>query len=61
MLGLSPLRLLYTDAAMYIGIVYTYLPFMVLPLYARLSQLDAAIAGGSGGSRRTAVASVPAQ
>ena len=39
-LGLAPLRLLYTDAAMYIGIVYTYLPFMVLPLYARLSQLD---------------------
>ena len=38
--GLSPLRLLYTDTAMYIGIVYTYLPFMVLPLYARLSQLD---------------------
>jgi putrescine transport system permease protein len=40
-MGLSPLRLLYTDTAMYIGIVYTYLPFMVLPLYARLSQLDA--------------------
>jgi putrescine transport system permease protein len=33
-------RLLYTDAAMYIGIVYTYLPFMVLPIYARLSRLD---------------------
>jgi hypothetical protein len=39
-LGLAPLRLLYTDSAMYIGIVYTYLPFMVLPLYARLSRLD---------------------
>jgi putrescine transport system permease protein len=39
-LGLPPLRLLYTDAAMYIGVVYTYLPFMVLPLYARLTQLD---------------------
>ncbi len=39
-LGVGPLRLLYTDTAMYIGIVYTYLPFMVLPLYARLSQLD---------------------
>jgi putrescine transport system permease protein len=37
-LGLS--RLLYTDTAMYIGMVYTYLPFMVLPLYARLSRLD---------------------
>src|SRR3954451_21576981 len=28
---------------MYIGIVYTYLPFMVLPLYARLSRLDPAL------------------
>ncbi|HEY7579641.1 MAG TPA: ABC transporter permease subunit [Acetobacteraceae bacterium] len=42
-LGLTPVRLLYTDAAMYIGIVYTYLPFMVLPLYARLTQLDASL------------------
>lgn len=40
-LGVS--HLLYTDAAMYIGIVYTYLPFMVLPLYARLSRLDPAL------------------
>jgi putrescine transport system permease protein len=36
-------HLLYTDTAMYIGIVYTYLPFMVLPLYARLSRLDPAL------------------
>ena len=36
-------RLLYTHTAMYIGIVYTYLPFMVLPLYARLSRLDPAL------------------
>lgn len=41
MLGVS--HLLYTDTAMYIGIVYTYLPFMVLPLYARLSRLDPAL------------------
>ncbi len=39
-LGLSAHRLLYTDTAMYLGIVYTYLPFMVLPLYARLTRLD---------------------
>ncbi len=38
--GLGTPRLLYTDTAMYIGMVYTYLPFMVLPLYARLSRLD---------------------
>jgi putrescine transport system permease protein len=40
LLHLPRLRLLYTETAMYIGIVYTYLPFMVLPLYARLSRLD---------------------
>ena len=43
---LSPVRLLYTENAMYIGIVYTYLPFMVLPLYARLSRLDPALLEG---------------
>jgi putrescine transport system permease protein len=40
-LGVS--RLLYTDTAMYVGVVYTYLPFMVLPLYARLSRLVATL------------------
>ena len=34
----EPVRLLYSDAALYIGMVYTYLPFMVLPLYASLSE-----------------------
>ncbi|MBV9539526.1 MAG: ABC transporter permease [Acidisphaera sp.] len=36
----APLHLLYTDGAMYAGIVYAYLPFMVLPLVARLTRLD---------------------
>jgi putrescine transport system permease protein len=36
----APLHMLYTRFAMYVGIVYCYLPFMVLPLYARLSKLD---------------------
>ncbi len=36
----APIRMLYTDAALYVGIVYCYLPFMVLPLYATLSKLD---------------------
>ena len=36
----EPLVILQTDAAVYIGIVYTYLPFMILPLYANLSKLD---------------------
>ncbi|MFY8155179.1 MAG: type VI secretion system contractile sheath large subunit, partial [Hyphomicrobiales bacterium] len=41
-LGLTdqPLRLLNTEAAVLIGMVYSYLPFMVLPLYATLEKLD---------------------
>ncbi|MGB1270863.1 MAG: ABC transporter permease subunit [Endozoicomonas sp.] len=36
----QPLHILNTDIAVYIGIVYAYLPFMVLPIYASLTQLD---------------------
>jgi len=36
----EPLTILYTPVAAYIGIVYAYLPFMVLPLYANLVKLD---------------------
>jgi len=36
----TPLQILYTPAAAYIGIVYCYLPFMVLPLYTTLVKLD---------------------
>ena len=36
----EPLRLLNTPLAAYIGIVYAYLPFMILPLYANLVKLD---------------------
>jgi putrescine transport system permease protein len=32
-----------TDTAIFIGIVYTYLPFMVLPIYATLERLDEAL------------------
>ncbi len=39
----APLRLMHTDFAVYIGIVYTYLPFMILPLYANLTKLDGAL------------------
>jgi putrescine transport system permease protein len=39
----SPLVLLQTDFAVYIGIVYTYLPFMILPLYTNLVKLDPAL------------------
>ncbi len=42
MLGIvqQPLVWLATDAAIYIGIVYSYLPFMVLPIYATLEKMD---------------------
>jgi putrescine transport system permease protein len=36
----QPLTILNTDVAVYIGIVYSYVPFMVLPLYANLEKLD---------------------
>ena len=36
----EPLIILNTDIAVYIGIVYSYLPFMVLPLYANLVRMD---------------------
>ena len=39
----SPLVWLSTDTAMYIGIVYSYLPFMILPLYATLAKMDPAL------------------
>jgi len=36
----APLRMMNTPVAAYIGIVYAYLPFMILPLYANLVKLD---------------------
>jgi len=36
----SPLTMLYTPFAMYVGIVYSYLPFVILPLYANIEKMD---------------------
>ncbi|MGB3245105.1 MAG: ABC transporter permease subunit [Sulfitobacter sp.] len=36
----EPLTILNTNIAVYIGIVYTYLPFMILPIYAALDRMD---------------------
>ena len=36
----QPIAMMYTDFAIYIGLVYSYLPFMILPLYATLEQMD---------------------
>jgi len=38
--GIAPLTMMQTDFAVYVGIVYTYLPFMILPLYTTLVKLD---------------------
>ena len=39
----EPLQILNTNTAVYIGIVYTYLPFMILPIYSALERLDASL------------------
>src|SRR5436305_4500412 len=39
----APLVWLSTDSAMFLGIVYSYLPFMILPLYATLAKIDPAL------------------
>ncbi|MCV2873544.1 ABC transporter permease subunit [Defluviimonas sp. WL0050] len=39
----SPLTILNTNVAVYVGIVYTYLPFMVLPIYSALEKLDGSL------------------
>ncbi len=53
----APVVWLSTDSAMYLGIVYSYFPFMILPLYATLSKQDATLleaAADLGCSRRQA-------
>ena len=51
----DPIRMLYTEFAVYVGIVYTYLPFMILPLYANMERLDGSLneAAADLGSRPT--------
>jgi putrescine transport system permease protein len=39
----TPLVILNTNTAVYIGIVYTYLPFMILPIYAALEKMDGSL------------------
>ncbi len=39
-IGLPPLRILYTDSAVVLGMVYNFLPFMVLPIFSVLSKID---------------------
>jgi spermidine/putrescine transport system permease protein len=44
----APLPLLYNDGAVLLGLVYGYLPFMVLPIYATLERLDPALVEAAG-------------
>ena len=50
----EPLTMLYNDFAVYLGIVYSYLPFMIMPLYANLERLESrpARAASDLGARR---------
>jgi putrescine transport system permease protein len=51
----TPVVWLSTDTAMYLGIVYSYLPFMILPLYATLAKMEPALeeaAADLGANRR---------
>lgn len=38
--GIEPITLLYTNFAILLGMVYNFLPFMVLPIYTSLSKMD---------------------
>ena len=42
-LSSTPLAIMNTTTAVYIGIVYTYLPFMVLPIYSALEKMDGSL------------------
>jgi spermidine/putrescine transport system permease protein len=39
----EPLEMLYTPAAVILGLVYTFLPFMILPIYSSVEKLDGAL------------------
>jgi putrescine transport system permease protein len=43
-----PLQIMQTTSAVYLGIIYSYLPFMVLPLFATLEKLDHALLEAAG-------------
>jgi len=55
-LGLGPLKLIRTKGAVILGMVYNYLPYMILPLYSVLTKIDSKVieaAQDLGGSGRT--------
>ena len=38
--GLEPMQLLYTSGAVYAGMIYNFLPFMILPIYSVMTKMD---------------------
>jgi putrescine transport system permease protein len=44
----EPIKMLFTSFAIYVGIVYCYLPFMVLPLYANIEKIDFSLLEAAG-------------
>ncbi|MBQ9988046.1 MAG: ABC transporter permease [Erysipelotrichales bacterium] len=46
-LGLPKVDLLYTDFAVILGMIYNFLPFMVLPIYTSLSKMDQSLVQAS--------------
>lgn len=46
-LGLGPVRMMYTDFAVVIGMVYNFLPFMILPIHTSLTNMDKSLTEAS--------------
>jgi len=46
-IGLSPIKMMYTDFAVILGMVYNFLPFMILSIYTALAKMDRAIINAS--------------
>lgn len=54
-LGLSPIKMMYTDFAVVLGLVYNYLPFMIIQIYTALNKMDQSLIEASydlGANRR---------
>ena len=45
--GLPPVQLLFTDGAVLLGLVYTFLPFMILPIYVSIQKIDNSLVEGA--------------
>jgi len=46
-LGLPTVQLLFTDAAVLLGLVYSFLPFMILPIYVSIQKIDNSLVEGA--------------